>query len=178
MDTISQENESSFSWLPVLALIVGGIAGVLGAVALMKVADVRKSLADQSAITARIDAMEQEVRKTATNAESVSSRIAKLTTDTQGAFNKFGEVVGQLNTEVATLKESASRPAPQPAATGGGSGAAAPVAGPGEYVVKSGDTGSKIARAAGVSLSDLLAVNAGVDWNRLAVGQKIKLPRK
>jgi LysM repeat protein len=45
-------------------------------------------------------------------------------------------------------------------------------------VVKSGDTGSKIARNAGVSLSDLLAVNPGVNWNRLAVGQKIKLPQK
>ena len=29
-----------------------------------------------------------------------------------------------------------------------------------------------------VSLADLLAVNPGVNWSRLAVGQKLKLPKK
>jgi LysM repeat protein len=51
------------------------------------------------------------------------------------------------------------------------------VAAAGEYIVKSGDTGARIAREAGVSLGDLLAANPGVDWNRLRVGQVIKMPR-
>jgi LysM repeat protein len=52
------------------------------------------------------------------------------------------------------------------------------VAGPGEYVVKSGDTGVKIARANSVAIGDLQAVNPGVNWNSLKVGQKVKLPQK
>ena len=36
----------------------------------------------------------------------------------------------------------------------------------------------KIAQANGVSVDDLKAVNAGVNWNGLKVGQKIKLPAK
>ena len=59
---------------------------------------------------------------------------------------------------------------------GGESGPA--VAGPGEYVVKSGDGGAKIAKANGVSISDLVAVNPGVDWTKLKVGQKVQLPKK
>jgi LysM repeat protein len=52
------------------------------------------------------------------------------------------------------------------------------VAGPGEYVVKPGDTGMRIANANGVSIGDLQVVNPGVNWNMLKVGQKLKLPKK
>ena len=34
------------------------------------------------------------------------------------------------------------------------------------------------AKTAGVSLADLQAVNPGVDWTKLKVGQKLKLPAK
>jgi LysM repeat protein len=51
-------------------------------------------------------------------------------------------------------------------------------AGPDEYIVKGGDTGYKIATANGVSVADLQAVNPGVSWTALKVGQKIKLPAK
>jgi LysM repeat protein len=53
-----------------------------------------------------------------------------------------------------------------------------PAAGPGEYVVQSGDSGATIARAAGIGLRDLMEANTEVDWNRLRVGQVIKLPRR
>jgi LysM repeat protein len=36
----------------------------------------------------------------------------------------------------------------------------------------------KIANANGVSIGALQAVNPGVNWNGLKVGQKIKLPKK
>jgi hypothetical protein len=52
------------------------------------------------------------------------------------------------------------------------------VAGPGEYMVRPGDTGSKIARAMGASLSDIEFANPSVDWRRLKVGQIIKYPPK
>ena len=48
----------------------------------------------------------------------------------------------------------------------------------GEYIVKGGDTGMKIATANGVSVADLQAVNPGVNWGGLKVGQKLKLPKK
>ena len=52
------------------------------------------------------------------------------------------------------------------------------VLGPGEYVIKPGDTFAKIARANGFSPADVSAVNPGVDSSKLKVGQKIKLPKK
>ena len=61
------------------------------------------------------------------------------------------------------------------AGPGGGEPA---VAGPGEYIVKPGDTGVKIAHASGCSLTDLESVNPGVSWTHLKVGEKLKLPEK
>jgi LysM repeat protein len=52
------------------------------------------------------------------------------------------------------------------------------VAGPGEYVVRSGDSFAKIARSQGVSIADLTAVNPGVNSSKLQPGQKLKLPKK
>ena len=37
---------------------------------------------------------------------------------------------------------------------------------------------AKIARDHGVSLPDLMAVNPGVNWSKLKVGDKLKLPQK
>jgi len=45
-------------------------------------------------------------------------------------------------------------------------------------LVKSGDSGVKIAKANGCSLEDLKAVNPGVNWNHLTLNQKLKLPAK
>ncbi|MCF3651161.1 LysM peptidoglycan-binding domain-containing protein [Synoicihabitans lomoniglobus] len=177
MDTISQENNESFSWLPLLALIVGVIAAVLGGVALKKLGDINKTLADQNALTARIDSLETELRKTSTSADAATQRINKVAADTNTAFKQFSDAFGGLRTEFETIKESAVKPAPVVTSAPGGSSGPA-VAGPDEYVVKSGDTGIKIARANNVSWGDLQAVNPSVNWNRLGVGQTIKLPKK
>lgn len=50
------------------------------------------------------------------------------------------------------------------------------VAGPGEYIVKSGDSLSKIAAKVGVKQKDLAAANNITDPNRLRIGQKLKVP--
>jgi LysM repeat protein len=176
MDTISQENNSSFSYLPVLALIVGLIAGVLGGVALAKVSNVSKELGNQSALAARVNDLETELRKTVTASEQATNRINKVAGDTNTAFKQFSDAFTELRNDVAAVKEAAAQPAPVQTAAATQAGPA--VAAPGEYIVKSGDTGSKIARAAGVSLSALMAVNPSVNWNRLGVGQAIKLPQK
>ncbi len=163
MDTISSDNNDSFSYLPVLALIIGLIAGVLGGVALAKVSNIDKSLSEQSAVADRVDALETELRKTATAAENATTRINKVAGESNAAFKKFSNAFTLLRDSVEEMQKA---PAPQPVASSAAS----------QYVVKSGDTGSRIAHNAGVSLSALLNANPGVNWNRLAVGQAINIP--
>lgn len=171
MDTISRESNET-SYLPIAALIVGVLAGIFAAVAFFKVNTLAKSVEAQAALSARVQELEGQVRTAVTTSEKATERITKVASDTNAAFGQVGEAIQAIRTDMTKVQEAAVKPA---ASTGG---KAAPVAGAGEYVVKSGDTGAKIARAAGVSLSDLLAVNPGVNWNRLNVGQIVKLPAK
>lgn len=180
MDTISSDNNESFSYLPVLALIIGLIAGILGGVALAKVSNINKTLSDQSALADRIDALETELRKTSTSSEQATQRINKVAADTNAAFKQFSDAFATLRTDFEDMKVSppptqVASAAPSGAASSGGSDAA-PAAAAGQYTVRAGDTGSKIARNAGVSLTALLNANPGVDWNRLGVGQVLNIP--
>jgi len=93
----------------------------------------------------------------------------------QDAVNQIGTMIGDVKASVAKLEEAQKA---HPGAGKGGKGGAPAVAGPGEYIVKKGDIGTSIARANGCSVGDLVAVNPGVNFNRLAVGQKLKLPAK
>lgn len=174
MDTISRENSS---YLPVAGIILAGLAFVLAAVALVKVSSNGKTLAAHSEQLARIDTIENEVRTSASNVDAVSKRVAGLQRDVQDALTSAANEIGNVRAEVTKLQEAAkARPA---AAAAGNSAKSSTPAIPGEeYVVKNHDTGAKIARSAGVSLSDLTAVNPGVNWNKLAIGTKIKLPKK
>ncbi len=43
------------------------------------------------------------------------------------------------------------------------------------YVIRAGDTGMKIARNHKLTISDLFALNPGVQWDRLRVGQTIRI---
>ena len=147
MDTISSDNNDSFSYLPILALIVGLIAGVLGGVALAKVSNINQSLSEQSAVADRVDALETELRKTSTSA------------------------VEEMHPQPAPAQQVAnSAPAES------SSGSSAPATAAGTYTVKGGDTGSKIARNAGISLNALLNANPGVNWNRIGIGQVLNIP--
>ena len=46
------------------------------------------------------------------------------------------------------------------------------------YTVKSGDTLYKIADRKGASATGIKKANPSINWNRLQVGQKIKIPGK
>jgi len=180
MDTISSENNESFSYLPILALIIGLIAGVLGGVALAKVSNLSKTLTDQSALVDRIDALETQLRQTSTSTQQATDRINKVANDTNTAFKRVSEAFDGLRSEFEDMK---SGPAPTVVATappntssGGSDGSGGSAAPAGTYTVRGGDTGSKIAREAGVSLTALLNANPGVDWNRLRVGQVLNIP--
>lgn len=172
MDTISRENNSM---LPVGGIIVGVIALLLGGYAAITLSKVNKTLAEHDAKLARVEAVESAANAAAASADKAAKDVQGLTRSTQDAFNQVGGELGNLRASVTKLEESAKKPVVAEKGKKGGEGA---VAGPGEYVIKSGDTFAKIARAQGVSAAALSEVNPGVDSSKLKVGQKIKLPAK
>jgi LysM repeat protein len=171
MDTISRENNS---YLPVAGVLVGVIAIVLSVVALAKINSAKTEILKQvEPISQRVDEAEGTARNAAASADKASGSINKLASDTQAAFTQVAQELGNIRGEIVKVQEAKVAP------KAGTKTAAGPVtAGPDEYIVKSGDTGYKIATAAGVSVADLQAVNPGVSWTGLKVGQKIKLPAK
>jgi LysM repeat protein len=171
MDTISRENNS---YLPIAGVLVGVLALVLSGVALAKISSAKKEISAQvEPLSLRIDEAEAQSRNAASSADKAASGINKLASDTQSAFTQVAQELGNIRGEITKVQEAKVVPAK------GGTKSAGPVtAGPDEYVVKGGDTGYKIATANGVSVADLQAVNPGVSWTALKVGQKIKLPAK
>jgi LysM repeat protein len=174
MDTISRENNSM---LPVGGIIVGVIALLLGGYAAITLSKVNKTLADQEVKLAKIDTVESAANAAASAAEKSAKEYQGLRTSTQEAFNQVGAELSRISGTLVKMEEAAKKPVVAEKGKKGGSQEPA-VAGPNEYVVKSGDGGAKIAQKAGVSLDDLKSVNPGVNWNKLAIGQKVKLPAK
>lgn len=168
MDTISRESNSSY--LPVAGVLVGVVALILGAVALVKVSSLGKKVPED--LPDRLASIETDSRNAAASADKAGKDVVSLTRSTQSAFDSIGPEIGGMKASIAKLEEAAKARAVAPKAAKGGEAAA--VAGPGEYVVKPGDTGTKISKATGASLADLEAANPGIDWRRLRVGQKIK----
>lgn len=178
MDTISRENNS---YLPLAGVIVGVLALVLAAVALAKVSSTSKALASHTEQLNRVETLETEVRTATAAAEKAVGNIGNLQRSMQSAFDQVALELGNVKGEIAKVQESAKAPAraAAPAASGAAGAAKAAPAAPGdEYVVKGGDSGAKIARSHNVSLSDLMAVNPSVNWNRLKPGDKVKLPKR
>jgi LysM repeat protein len=170
MDTISRENNSM---LPVGGIIVGVVALLLGGYAAMSLSKVNKTLAAHEEKVAKVDAIEGQVASAAAAADKASKELVGLTRSTQDAFNQVGGELAKQSAAITKLEESAKKPV----AAAGKKGGEPAVAGPGEYVVKAGDTGTKIAKANGVNHADLLSVNPGVNWSKLKVGDKVKLPK-
>ena len=173
MDTISSR-ESSGSPLPLVGVIAGVLGLVLGVVALVKVSNANKVILEHQPKIDLVDGIKTTADAANDAATKAKSDVARLQTSTQNTVNQISEFMGGLRADVDKLKEDAKKPAPAAAAKGGGP----VVAGPGEYVIKPGDSFAKIARAQGVSLGDLQTVNPGVNPSKLQPGQKIKLPKK
>lgn len=178
MDTISRE--SSPSYLPLAGLIVGIVGVLLGGIALANASKASKAAiaaGDAAAAqTSRIEAVESTAASAQQSAEAARSANAKTVQDVNGALAAVGAELGKTNGEIAKLQEAISKGVKTGGSTNKSTGPV--VAGPDEYVIKAGDTFAKIARAQGVSLGDIQAVNPGVDASKLKVGQKIKLPKK
>ena len=177
MDTISRENPS---YLPLAGVIVGVLALVLAAIALAKASSAGKTASEHAAQLAKIETLENELRTAQGIAEKAGRDITGLRNSMQGAFDQVALELGNVKGELVKAQEAAKAPraAGAAASTGAAKAAGPVVASPDEYVVKSNDSGAKIARSHGVSLSDLIAVNPGVNWNKIKPGDKIKLPKK
>jgi LysM repeat protein len=180
MDTISREINSM---LPVGGIIVGAVALALGLWALTSLSTVKKEITELQQKTARIDDIAAQASAASSKADGVSQQVFGkdgFKDSVQSGFTQVGNAIGTINATLAKMEEATKKPTP---AAKGAKGAKAEssgpvVAGPGEYVVKGGDSLAKIARANGVALADLEAVNPGVDSKHLKVGQKLKLPEK
>jgi len=180
MDPISRE--PSPSYLPIAGLIAGAVGILLGGIALLNASKASKAAtaasAQASAQVTRLEGVETSLATTTAAADRATSNITSLQRSTQEGFNFVSGELTKVNAELAKVHEAATKAATtaKPAAKAAAAGPA--VAGPDEYVIAGGDTGAKIARAKNVALSDLIAVNPGVNWTGLKVGQKIKLPAK
>ncbi len=179
MDTISRENNSM---LPIGGIVVGVIGLLLGGIALLQISKVNKTLAEHQTKVDQIEGISGKADAAGASADRASKEVARLSSSTQEAVNTIAGEIAKINTAITEIKtEAAKKPAPAPAGStkGGKAGSSGPaVAGPGEYAVKSGDTGTKIAAKLGVSVADLTAVNSGVNFNKLKVGDKLKVPSK
>ena len=174
MDTISSR-ESNTNFLPMVAVAVGAVALILAIVALVKMSSVSKDINEiNKGVNAQVDSINSQVAQLTQQSNNTSALANNIRTSSQDVFNKIGDELTQAKARLDKLE--AARVAIH---TAGPAGARGPVvAGPGEYIVKKGDTGATIARANGVRLADLMAVNPDVNWNRMQVGQRIKLPAR
>jgi LysM repeat protein len=173
MDTISRENNSM---LPVGGIIVGVIALLLGGFAAIKVSGLSKTVADnQASVDSKLSSVESQASAASAAADKAGKDVKALRDTTQEAFNTVGPELARLQGAITKIEEAQKKPAPVADKKGGGGPV---VAAPGEYIIKAGDTFAKIARAQGVTIADMTAVNPGVSSSALKVGQKIKLPKK
>lgn len=163
--------------LPVAGVVVGVLALLVGAFAAIKASSLQKTVVGHEEKIAKIDGLESQVSSVQAASDKATRDISSLNRSTQDAFNTVAASLGNIQASITKLEESSKKPAAAAGKKGEKSGEPV-VAGPGEYVVKGGDTGAKIARANGVSLADLQSVNPDVNWTKLHVGQKVKLPQK
>lgn len=185
MDTPS--SPKSGSYLGIVVGILAVIAVILSAVALQKATAAGKKGNDElAALSTRLDTIEASIK-------GIRDEVGRQVSSQRATYDRYFD---QINTEFANLRtqinkvsldtkdlvdKMSSAPVRSTASAGGSGGpAAAPgtIAEDGTYVIKSGDTLSKVAAAHGISLADLQAANPGVDPRRLHVGQKIVLPQR
>jgi LysM repeat protein len=183
MDTISRENSSS-NILPIVGIAAGVIGVILGLVAFTKVSSVSKEVAALTGSGGKIESLETTVAshqgaidQAKATADRAAGNANGIRSDMSTVVRQIADKITGLETDITALKT----PPPKAAKAGAGGEKAekAPVvAGPDEYIIKAKDSGAAIARAHGVTLGDLQAVNPGVNWTKLKVGDKIKLPAK
>ena len=170
MDTISRENNSM---LPLGGVIVGVVALIVGAIAVISLQNVKKQLGDHAEKLSHLDDIAAQATSANSKVDALGTKVDGWIPQVQANFNQVATLYAGVKSDIQKLQDASNRPS-----HGKGAKGEPAVAGPGEYIVKHGDTSGKIARANGVSRSDLLEVNPGVNWSKLHPGQKLKLPEK
>ena len=165
--------------LPMVGVVVGAVGLIVGLYGAISVSKLKVTVNAQADKIARIDDIAAQVTTAQGASDKAARDIASLQSSTQGAVTQIAQDLAGIHEQLKHMEEVKVAPRVKGAKGGAAAGGGEPaVAGPGEYIVKSGDTGAKIARASGCSLSDLEAVNPGVSWTHLKVGEKLKLPEK
>ena len=161
--------------LPVGGVIVGVLALLVGGYGAIKASGLQKKVDAQEEKVAKIDGLESQLGSVSATADKSAKDIGSLSRTTQEAFNTVAADLGNIHASITKMEEAAKAHV-GPAGKGP---RAAVVAGPGEYVIKAGDTFSKIGKAnGGFSGAEVASVNPDVNPSKLKVGQKIKLPQK
>ena len=145
MDTISRENNSM---LPIGGVIVGVLALAVGGFGAIKASGLQKTVDAQAAQVAKIDGLESQLGSVSATADKSTKDISSLSRSTQDAMNTIAADLGNIHASLTKLEEAQKARVAAPGKGGKGPRAEV-VAGPGEYVVKPGDTFSKIGKANG-----------------------------
>ncbi|MEO5961526.1 MAG: LysM domain-containing protein [Opitutaceae bacterium] len=174
MDTISRENNSM---LPVGGIVVGVLGLLLGVFALVQATKANNAVKEHQTKIDKIEGIETQVGSLATSVDKTSNYAKSVYKEVENALaNQVAPRLGSLESAVAKLEAAATKPVATNNSKKGGEPA---VAGPNEYIVKSGDSsGAKIARDHGIPLPDLMAVNPSVNWSKLKPGDRLKMPAK
>ena len=175
MDTLSRDSNNSGNILPIAGVIAGGLALILSATALYKLATLQKTVNAHDEAINKIPAIEQSISAAATKVES---DIKGLRTGIQSALDQVGNEIGTINAKITKIEEAQKAKAVAP---GKGGKAAAPTGvlnADGTYSVAPGDTLSKIAKKFATRVDSIEAENPGLDPAKLKVGQKIRIPKK
>lgn len=160
--------------------MVGLIVGILGLLAggysAMAVSKVKSQMADNQPRIDKIDDIAAQAAAASSAASTTKSQLDGMVKSTQDAFDQVGGQIGVLKQAIQQIQDAQKR-APAIGGRHHGGGGGEVVAGPGEYIVRPGDSGRRIARANGCTVHELMAVNPGVNWSRLHPGQKLHLPQ-
>jgi LysM repeat protein len=154
---------SSESKLPLIVGILGFALGAAGLVLGIKAKGAAEA-ANLEAAGAKASVAELGA---AIAGKANAADVQALRADLDKGLADAGANEKILGEQIAALQKVASK-----TNAGAGKGAAAP--GPGQHVVAKGETLSSIAKKAGISLKALQELNAGVDSNKLKIGQVLK----
>ena len=164
MENDSISSSSSESKLPLIVGILGFALGAAGLVLGIKAKGAAQAAGDEA------DAAKTSVQElgAALASKANAADLSALQADLAATKQQTSENEKALADQIVALQKVAS--APKAAANGKSS----TPAGPGEYVVAKGDTLGGIAKKVGISLKALQDLNAGVNPNRMQIGQKLK----
>ena len=163
---------------------IGAIANVAGARPRLRLEGPRS---DANKLNEQLAGINASIAAAQGDLNAVKSSASKASADAQATAGDLDAFKGTVTTNFNTLATTVNAQGEALKGIAAGKHTAAPgakadktpaVAGPGEYIVKKGDTLNKISKANGVTLAALEAVNPGVNSKNLKVGQKLKLPEK